>query len=221
MTLVVVDTGVINLKNIVRALRYVGASVVVGSDANDVRSADQIVLPGVGSFGAGMAELKLRGLDAALHERASDGVPLLGICLGMQMLFSYSDEGGGHRGLDLIPGSVVRIPSEDSGDRPASRTRKVPHVGWGQLHSPSGRSDWAHSCLRSSDDGDFCYFVHSYMAIPDNSDTIIAYTNYRGVVLNAAIRHNNLTGLQFHPERSGAVGLRILENFVGNSDSNV
>ena len=209
----VIDYGIVNLGNIVRALEHVGARVCVGSDPGAVSQADRVILPGVGAFASGMAELKSRDLDNALKEAALAGTPLLGICLGMQLLLDYSEENGGAMGLGLIAGNVIEMPRWGAD---GLRKRKVPHIGWNALQYPPNQSHWQDSCLAMIHQGEFCYFIHSYMTIPENPAHILAQCDYEGLVVNAAISQDNITGLQFHPERSGPEGLKILECFVRN-----
>ncbi len=209
----VIDYGIVNLGNIVRALEHVGARVCVGSDPGAVSQADRVILPGVGAFASGMAELKSRDLDNALKEAALAGTPLLGICLGMQLLLDYSEENGGEMGLGLIAGNVIEMPRWGAD---GLRKRKVPHIGWNALQYPPNQSRWQDSCLAMIHQGGFCYFIHSYMTIPENPAHILAQCDYEGLAVNAAISRDNITGLQFHPERSGPEGLKILEYFVRN-----
>ncbi len=210
-SITVIDYGIVNLGNIVRGLEHAGGRVCSSMDPDVVRQADRLVLPGVGAFAAGMAELSARGLDHAVIESAKAGTPLLGICLGMQMLLDHSEENGSHDGLGILAGRVRAIPREGID---GSRRRKVPHIGWNSLEYPPHRSHWQESCLASTQYGEFCYFVHSYMAVPENPTHILAQCDYEGLAVNAAIARDNITGLQFHPERSGPEGLNILEQFV-------
>ena len=212
-TVTVVDYGIVNLGNIVRALEYVGAQVCIDNDPVTLLQADRIVLPGVGAFASGITELKSRGLDCAVKEAAIVGTPLLGICLGMQLLLDCSEENGEHFGLGLISGNVISVPSQDDD---GLRRRKVPHIGWNALQCPPGRTDWEDSCLSATRQGEFCYFVHSYMAVPEDPTDILAQCHYEELTVTAAIARDNVTGLQFHPERSGPEGLKILEHFVKN-----
>ncbi len=212
-SITVIDYGIVNLRNIVRGLEHVGAQVRSSADPDTVRRADRLVLPGVGAFAAGMSELSARGLDHAVIESARAGTPLLGICLGMQMLMDCSEENGFYRGLGILNGSVNAIPRESV---EGGKKRKVPHIGWSALQYPSHRSHWSESCLGSIQQGEFCYFVHSYMVEPERPADILAHCNYEGLAVTAAITEQNVTGLQFHPERSGPVGLKILEQFINN-----
>ena len=209
----VIDYGTVNLGNIVRGLERVGACVRASMDPDAVRQADRLVLPGVGAFAAGMAELSSRSLDHAVIEAAQAGTPLLGICLGMQMLLDHSEENGSHRGLGILAGNVKVIPREGVD---GSKRRKVPHIGWNALQYPPNRSHWQDSCLAGIQHGEFCYFVHSYMAVPENPNHILAQCNYEGLAVTAAIGRDNVTGLQFHPERSGPHGLKILKRFINH-----
>lgn len=207
----VIDYGIVNLKNIVRGLEYVGFSPKISSDPDLVCRAPRVVLPGVGSFPAGIKELRTRGLDEALENIATKGRPILGICLGMQMLMESSEEYGRHSGLGIIPGDVVPIPPSDNSN--LVKERKIPHVGWNSLHYPQFRDSWNSSCLKNTTESEYFYFVHSYMVQATNRADVLAHCIYGGLTLVAAIRRDNITGLQFHPERSGPAGLKILKQF--------
>ncbi len=207
---VVVDYGMGNIKNVQRGLEKVGATVEVSSCNEVISSADCLVLPGVGAFEAGMNGLREAGVIQAIDEFAQSGKPLLGICLGMQMLLDRSNEHGSHEGLGYIPGVVNEVPHHREG----VPVRKIPHIGWSALIHPAHRPDWSDSILGDINVGDYFYFVHSYMAAPDDSKDILAQCEYEGYRITAAIQRANITGLQFHPEKSGELGLRILERFV-------
>ena len=207
----VVDYGIVNLANIVRALEFVGAKVQISNCPNEISRASRIVLPGVGAFGAGMKKLKEKRLDEALKS-ASEDRPLMGICLGMQMLLNMSSEFGEHTGLGIISGNVMSIDSHVVG---IERQRlKIPHVGWRELHAANRDHQWKNSCLKNVECHDSVYFVHSYVAVPTHSDNILATCEYGTSSLVAAIAKSNVVGLQFHPELSGEVGLKILEAFI-------
>ena len=208
----VVDYGIVNLGNILRGLEYVGAEVQATHDPDRVLKADRLILPGVGAFSSGMAELSSSGMDQALIEVAKAGRPVLGICLGMQMLLDISAENGRHRGLGLIPGGVMPIPkgNEDGGNR----RRKVPHIGWNALDFPSHNSSWKKTCLDKTPQGAFFYFGHSYMATPESTTHVLAQCIYEELPIVAVVSKDNITGVQFHPERSGPRGLEILEQFI-------
>ena len=210
MSTVVIDYGIVNLKNILRGFEYVGVPIESAIDPDQVFKADRVILPGVGAFASGMNELRARGMDEAVKCIANQGRPVLGICLGMQMLFDSSIEYGRHQGLGLIPGSVVPIPTNSVG----MGGRKIPHIGWNALRYPSHGDSWKNSCLNRAPEGSFFYFVHSFMVVPENSNHILAQCIYEGLPVNAAIKKDNITGLQFHPERSGPMGLGILREFM-------
>ena len=191
-----------------------GAKVVVSADPEKVEKAGRLILPGVGAFSAGMRELRLLGLDEALNNVVKVGNPILGICLGMQMLMSISMEFGQHDGLDLVSGPVLPIPV--GSEIKEERVRKVPHIGWTALDCATDPSNWYHSCLSNTPSGTFFYFVHSFMVVPDDPGCVLGYCVYERLPLVGAIRKGNITGLQFHPERSGPAGLAVLENFISS-----
>ncbi len=198
----VVDYGIGNLGSVMKAFRHVGADVVLSGDPAVLRTADALVLPGDGAFGAAIGELRERGLVPILTRAVSEGTPLLGICIGMQLLFEASEERGQHRGLGFLPGSVRRLPEGLT----------VPHMGWNQLHSRR-----PHPLLEGIDDGAHVYFVHSYHCGAAEAD-LLATTDY-GVEMAAVVGRGNVLGVQFHPEKSQAVGLRMVANFVNLCES--
>jgi len=197
----VVDVCSGNLRSVQRALAQVGGDVIVTRDPDVVHRADQIVVPGQGAFGVFMCGLAERGLGEALREAIASGRPYLGICLGLQILFDESEEQGPCPGLGVIAGRVVRLA-------PADPRLKVPHIGWNQL--TFHRRD---PLLAGIADGAHVYFVHSYHAVPDDPGLVTLEAEH-GVRLTAAVRQDNVFACQFHPEKSQAVGLQILRNFV-------
>lgn len=198
----IVDYGVGNLFSLKSSLAAVGAEVVVTSDIEVLRGADQVILPGVGAFEDAARKLRESGLSEDLIALAKSGKPFLGICLGMQMLFEKSFEYGEHEGLGLIKGNVR--PIEDV----IPKEYKIPHIGWNALNMKGGKSPlWKYI-----NDGDHVYFVHSYYAA-DCNDSVIATSEY-GAELTAAVADGNIFGCQFHPEKSGTVGLNILKAFI-------
>lgn len=197
----IVDYGVGNLFSLNCSLAAIGADVTVTSDPVVLEQADHILLPGVGAFEDAARKLRATGLDQVLIRLAKQGKPLLGICLGMQLLFDKSYEYGEHAGLGLIPGEVVPM----AGAIPAAL--KIPHIGWNAL-----RFQKAHPLLQNIREGDCVYFVHSYYA-SGCDDAVIATAEY-GKDITAAVAHRNVYGCQFHPEKSGAVGLAILKAFL-------
>lgn len=197
----IVDYGVGNLFSLRCSFAAIGAEVCVTSDPETIRRADKIVLPGVGAFGDAAEKLRAPGLDELLRQEAAKGKPILGICLGMQLLFEKSYEYGVHAGLGLIPGAVRPIRDVIPDDL------KIPHIGWNALHFVKESPLFSHI-----QPGDFVYFVHSFYAA-DCDEAVIADAEY-GAMLTAAVQKGNVFGCQFHPEKSGTVGLNILRAFV-------
>jgi glutamine amidotransferase len=206
----VIDYGVGNLLSVRLGLEHCGATVSVTSDATEILSASRVVLPGVGAFADGMAELRRRGLDEVVQEVAARGAPLLGICLGMQMLHDQSEEFGFTEGLGLIPGKVIAVPATTLD----GSAQKVPHIGWNSLVVAGERDDWSGTLLQDVLPGEATYFVHSFMANPAEHRHRLADCLYGGVAVSAAVARDNIVGCQFHPEKSGKVGLRILRRFL-------
>lgn len=197
----IVDYGVGNLFSLESSFAKIGASVTVTSDESVIRSADKIILPGVGAFGDAAEKLKNSGLGDVVVSEAKNGKPVMGICLGMQLLFEKSYEYGEHKGLGLLRGSVVPMKGV------IPENLKIPHIGWNALDFTSKES----RLFRFIKNGDFVYFVHSFYATNCDED-VIAYTEY-GENLCAAVERDNVFGCQFHPEKSGDVGLEILRGF--------
>lgn len=206
----VIDYGMGNLFSVGRALEHCGAEVVYTDDPVQVINADRLVLPGVGAFADGMAELQKRGLVNAIKEYGASGRGFLGICLGMQMMLDASVEFGEHSGLGLIPGHVVPIPVTGLNGEP----HKIPHIGWNRLIKPELGPDWHDSILATVPEGTSVYFVHSFTAVPADDKCRLADCLYNGRQILAAIRSGPLCGCQFHPEKSGEMGLRIIKNFL-------
>mgnify|MGYP000854974340 FL=1 len=198
----IVDYGVGNLFSVEKALRATGADAVVTADGEVLQKAERIVLPGVGAFGDCMKNLQASGLLPVLKDRVAKGCPLLGICVGMQILFGGSEESPGVFGLGWISGKVRRI---------AAPGRKIPHMGWNSLHVAKQHA--AHDLFAGLNEAPYVYFVHSYAAVPENPAVVTATVEY-GSHLVAAIAQGNIMATQFHPEKSGDVGLAILKNFV-------
>jgi len=210
---VVVDYGLGNLFSVQRALEKVGArEITISGDSDIVRNADRLLLPGVGAFGDGMEGLRSRDLITVIKEFANSGRPLLGVCLGMQLIMSQSEEFGHNLGLDLLPGTVELLhPGDES-------SIKIPHIGWNELHAPRWHADgaqkWNDSLLGGNSLGSSMYFVHSYAVVPDDASMTVAVTRYGDAEYCSVIEHGNVTGAQFHPELSGEAGLNIYRNFV-------
>jgi imidazole glycerol-phosphate synthase subunit HisH len=206
---VVVDYGIGNLKSIQRGLGQVGANVIISSNYSDIAKASHLVLPGVGAFDTGMSGLKSACLIDSINDFVRTGKQLLGICLGMQMLLEQSEEHGVHKGLGLISGCVKKIP-ENSDE---AFIRKIPHIGWTEVQQPENQ-EWYGSCLEDIKKGEYFYFVHSFMAVPEKRDHLLALCEDEGLLVTAAVKRDNVTGLQFHPEKSGEAGLKVLSKFV-------
>ena len=197
----IVDYGVGNLFSLKCSLNAIGVESVVTSDKEVLKSADKIILPGVGAFGDAAKKLRDSGLSEFVKEMAREGKPLLGICLGMQLLLEKGYEYGEHEGLGLIPGVIVPIKET------IPEELKIPHIGWNALKFKGEKSP----IFKYINDGDFVYFVHSFHGAQCDADTI-AVTEY-GATLTAAVAKDNVFGCQFHPEKSGEVGLKILKAF--------
>ena len=195
----IVDYAINNLHSVQNAFRSLKIPSQISQDPETIRSAGKLILPGVGAFADAMENLRARKLVELLREKAADGTPLLGLCLGLQLLFSESEEFGTVAGLGCIPGRVKKLPPEV----------QVPHIGWNQLHLL--RSD---PLLEGVAEGSFVYFVHSYYADPVDGGHVVATTDY-GIDFTAVTRKGNVWATQFHPEKSQDVGLRILRNFAG------
>lgn len=202
----IVDYGMANLRSVEKALALVGGDPVITSDPQAIASADSVVLPGVGAFCAAMSNLKESGLEGAVLASIESGKPFLGICLGLQLLFSSSTELGSAVGLGVLPGRVVKF--YEDGVPQGAQVLKVPHIGWNSIQpDPQSR------LFEGIEDGARVYFVHSYYPQPDESGLVSATCEY-GVDFCCAIERGNLAAVQFHPEKSGAIGLQILRNFA-------
>jgi glutamine amidotransferase len=197
VSVVIIDYGVGNLRSVEKAFAAMACEAIISSDERVLRKGERLVLPGVGAFGACMKALKERGFDRLVQERASEGTPLLGVCVGMQLLFDESEEFGSTRGLGLLRGSVRRFSGE----------LVVPHVGWNRIHQQR-----AHELFEGVEEGAFCYFVHSFYCEPMDQQVVVGETEY-GVRYASVVAQGNVCGVQFHPEKSQGVGLRMLKNF--------
>lgn len=195
----VIDYGAGNLRSVEKALLFLGEQVKMTSDPKEVLRADKIILPGVGAFGDAMQKLNEKGLSDTIREALEKGIPLLGICLGLQLLFEGSDETPDVSGLSILKGRILRIPDK--------KGFKVPHVGWNSLKIEKDAA-----LFRGIPNGSYMYFVHSYY-LRTEEDIVAATTDY-GVEIHASIQKKNLFACQFHPEKSGEAGLRLLQNFA-------
>lgn len=211
----IVDYGLGNLFSINQACKHVGLETIVTSKQEEIASADALILPGVGAFGNAMEYLNQTGLTPAIHAFVQTGKPFMGICLGMQLLFTESEEFGIHKGLGLIKGKIVRFPLVDKNEEPL----KVPQIQWNTI-SENDHQQWMSSPLKNIPERSYMHFVHSYYAIPEDKQTILSYTEYGGVQYASAVMHNNIVAFQYHPEKSGASGLTIYKNWADSINTN-
>jgi glutamine amidotransferase len=196
----IIDYGSGNLKSIRNGFRRIGAEALVTNDKKELKQAEVLILPGVGAFGTAMENLQK--YQDIIHQHIQEGKPFLGVCLGLQVLFSESEESPGVKGLDVFPGKVVRFP-----ETLPHQGLKIPHMGWNDLNTRR------YSPLMDGIDQDYMYFVHSYYVQPENPEIVVATVDY-GVEVPAVVARDNVFATQFHPEKSGPVGLEILKNFL-------
>lgn len=206
--LTIIDYGIGNLRSIEKAFEAVGAEVERTDDVARIEKAGRLVLPGVGAFGACMAEIRKRGLVTPILEAVERGTPFLGVCVGMQLLFEESTEQGTHPGLGILPGRVVHFSDSLTQNGAAAEELKIPHMGWNTVEPR--RKD---KLVEGIDEGAFFYFVHSYHARPEREGDVLAATRY-GVEFPAMVAKDNVFGVQFHPEKSQQAGLKLLRNFA-------
>lgn len=200
MAIAIVDYGMGNLHSVSKAVQRLGFEGIVTGDTDTILGADGVILPGVGAFGDAMEHLRESGLAAVVRQAAASGKPLLGICLGMQLLFGESEEHGRNEGLGILPGKAVRFQGGEG--------FKVPHMGWNRLEFVQPTSQ----LLGDLEEG-HVYFVHSYHVLPERKDDLVAVTNY-GHPVTAIVGRDNVHGMQFHPEKSGELGMALLRNFL-------
>lgn len=205
----VIDYGVGNLLSVQRGLESCGADVIISNKPDEILKSDHVVLPGVGAFGNAMQALERLDLPSLINEVVKQGKPFLGICLGMQLLLDESEEFGIHQGLGLISGKVQAIPTHAI----SGEALKIPHIGWNSLVE-ANNATWENTWLNNNKSGDAMYFVHSFMANPLHQEHRLADCIYGGHRIAAAIRKDNVMGCQFHPEKSGTLGLNILQEFL-------
>ena len=199
----VIDYDAGNIRSVENAIRHLGAEPVITRDGNVIRRADHVILPGVGAFGDAMKRLRDSGLASVIYDVVEDRTPLLGICLGLQLLFEESEESPGVAGLGVLHGHILRIPSGDG--------RKIPQIGWNKLDFP--RSSALYKGISDSCEDTYVYFVHSYYLSAYDPEIVSATCEY-GVTVHASVEHENIYACQFHPEKSGEVGMKILRNFL-------
>lgn len=197
----IIDYDAGNIRSVEKALQALGEEAIVTRDRETILKADRVILPGVGAFGDAMGKLKGYGLDNVIREVVAAGIPFLGICLGLQLLFERSDESEEVEGLGILPGEILRIP-----DAPGL---KIPHIGWNSLSFPhKGR------LFQGIGDEPYVYFVHSYYLAARDEEIVAAQTEYGGTVIHASVEKDNVFACQFHPEKSSETGLAILRNFT-------
>jgi glutamine amidotransferase len=207
---VVIDYGTGNLLSVQRGLEHCGVKAILTADPELILNATHVVLPGVGAFGHAMQALQQLELTTIIRQLADKNIYLLGICLGMQLLLDESEEFGLTRGLGLIPGRVIPVPAKTT----EGITQKIPHIGWNELHFSDTTNNWSNSILKETQRGEAAYFVHSFMAMPHDPLHRLSDCYYGKHRIPAVIKRNNISGCQFHPEKSGEVGLRILSQFL-------
>lgn len=196
----IIDYDAGNIRSVEKAVQRLGEETSVTRDRDEILKADKVILPGVGAFGDAMEKLRGYGLEKVIREVVDKGIPLLGICLGLQLLFETSEESAGVNGLGILPGRIVKIPERQG--------LKVPHIGWNSLRFPSQGT-----LFRGINEEAYVYFVHSYYLQAQEEEIVKATTEY-GVKIHASIEKGNVFACQFHPEKSSEVGLKILENFI-------
>ncbi|WP_133015876.1 imidazole glycerol phosphate synthase subunit HisH [Clostridium cuniculi] len=198
--IVIIDYGMGNLKNVYNALKHLNIASKVSNEIAEIKCADKLILPGVGAFNKAMYNLNNMGLTEIIKEKVNNGTPLLGICLGMQMIFQKGYENGECEGLAFIDGEVKILEPKEK--------VKIPHIGWNKLEYNS-----SNDLIKGLDENSFVYYVHSYAATNVKNENLVGFSNYGGIKVPSIVCNNNVYGTQFHPEKSGEVGLRILQNF--------
>lgn len=196
----IIDYGAGNIQSVYKAMKFIGCECIVTRNKNEILNADGAILPGVGSFGDSVNTMESYGIKDVIKEFINTGKPFLGICLGLQLLFPESEESPNVKGLDIFKGSVTKIPNGEG--------LKIPHMGWNSINILKNES-----IFKGVENNSYVYFVHSYYLQAENRDIVAAQTEY-GVTIDAAVSYKNVTATQFHPEKSGKVGLKILKNFA-------
>jgi glutamine amidotransferase len=200
----IIDYGLGNLHSVKNAIVHLGFDAFCAKTPEEMKEATHWILPGVGAYEDGMKGLKASGFDLAIQEHAKEEKPILGICLGAQLMMEYSEEFGCHQGLGLIRGGVKKIPGE---------APKIPHVSW-QAIFPSEGISWEGTPLQTTPKGTWVYFVHSYHVVPQQAQNLMAVSQYGGAKIHAVVKEGKSVGMQFHPEKSGRDGLEMLKQFV-------
>jgi len=203
----IIDYGCGNILNLARAIKFLGFEAEITNEKNKIINSSNVILPGVGAFGHAMKQLEKHNLHKIILDYANLNKPLLGICLGMQLLFTKSYEFGVHAGLNLIEGEVVKISNKKN------REIKIPHVGWNEIYPKKSQKEWNSKILNSSLVGKSFYFVHSFLCLTKKSESTVAICEYLGISIPAVVSKDHIFGCQFHPEKSAKDGLSILKNF--------
>jgi len=203
----IIDYGCGNILNLARAIKFIGYEVDITHDKNKIINSSYVILPGVGAFGNAMKQIEKYNLRNTILKYAKSNKPLLGICLGMQILLTVSYEFGVHKGLGLIEGKVIKISNEKN------KEIKIPHMGWNEIYPNNNKKEWKNKILKNSLMGKSFYFVHSFVCITKDYDSTIAVCNYSDISIPAVIATGNVFGCQFHPEKSADNGLIVLKNF--------
>ena len=203
----IIDYECGNILNLARAVKFLGYETEITRDSEKIINSSHVILPGVGAFGNAMKQLEEYNLQNTILEYAKLNKPLLGICIGMQILFTVSNEFGVHNGLGLIEGKVIKIPKKQN------KEIKIPHIGWNEIYPNGGKKEWKNKILKDFLIGKSFYFVHSFVCITKDSDSTIAICDYSGISIPAIVSTKNIFGCQFHPEKSGDNGLAVLKNF--------
>ena len=203
----IIDYGCGNILNLARAIKFIGYEVDITHDKNKIINSSYVILPGVGAFGNAMKQIEKYNLHNTILEYAKSNKPLLGICLGMQILLTVSYEFGVHKGLGLIEGKVIKISNEKN------KEIKIPHMGWNEIYPNNNKKEWKNKILKNSSIGKSFYFVHSFVCITKDYDSTIAVCNYSDISIPAVVVTGNVFGCQFHPEKSADNGLAVLKNF--------
>ena len=203
----IIDYKCGNILNLARAIKFLGHEIEITHDEKKILNSSHVILPGVGAFGNAIKQLEKYNLRSIILEYTKSNKPLLGICLGMQILLTSSREFGMHKGLDLINGEVIKISNK------RNKEIKIPHVGWNDIYPNKDKKKWENKILKNDLIGKSFYFVHSFVAITKNPNSTIAICDYSGISIPAVVSINNVFGCQFHPEKSGENGLSILKNF--------
>jgi glutamine amidotransferase len=207
-TVIIIDYGIGNLHSVLKACEKVGIQVKISNNKQEILAADALILPGVGAFGDAMINLKSYDLVQPILDFAQTGKYIMGVCLGMQLLMTESEEFSKNKGLDLIQGSCLRFPNSNE----SHAQIKVPQIMWNKIYHPKGAFE-QDSPLKNTLDGEYMYFVHSYYVNPENDQSVLSMTNYQGFEYASSVRKDNVFGFQFHPEKSGEKGLEIYNTF--------